>query len=174
MGIMRRERGLVGYIALGGLTLLFLGLALVLLRVPAHAAVQVLTVTTTADDGPNPCVGSVCPTLRDALSLAATMTSDGSNPIEIDLPSGTITLSQGVLAVGSATDLVTRIKGATQNAGDSVVQQQVTPTTSMTSPGCCATCRSTTPPSCAMPGGRPSVPSPPGAAKRARRMRLDR
>src|SRR5437660_4070483 len=129
MGIIRRERGLVGYIALGGLTFLFLGLALVLLRVPAHAAVQVLTVTTTADDGPNPCVGSVCPTLRDALSLAATMTSDSANPVEIDLPSGTITLSQGVLAVGSGTDLFTRIKGASGNAADSVVEQEVTPTT---------------------------------------------
>ncbi|HEX9316372.1 MAG TPA: hypothetical protein VN986_00390, partial [Actinomycetota bacterium] len=127
--MMRRGRGLVGYVSLGGITLLFLGLAIVLLRVPAHASVQVLTVTTTADNGPLPCIGSSCPTLRDALALAGTMTSDASNPIEIDLPSGTITLSQGVLSVGSATDLFTRIKGATQNAGDSVVQQEVTPTT---------------------------------------------
>ena len=39
MGIMRRGRGLVGYVALGSITLLFLGLAIVLLRVPAQAAV---------------------------------------------------------------------------------------------------------------------------------------
>ena len=103
MGIMRRERGLVGYVALGGLTLLFLGLAIVLLRVPAHAAVQVVTVTTTDDNGPNPCIGSVCPTLRDALSLAATMTSDGSNPIEIDLPSGTGTAYQDAETVTTFT-----------------------------------------------------------------------
>src|SRR5437879_13087778 len=79
MGIMRRGRGLVGYVALGGIALLFLGLAIVLLRVPAQAAVQVLTVTTTADNGPLPCVGSSCPTLRDALALAGTMTSSGSS-----------------------------------------------------------------------------------------------
>ncbi|HEY2667306.1 MAG TPA: Ig-like domain-containing protein, partial [Actinomycetota bacterium] len=125
---MRRGRGRVVYVALGGITLLFVGLAIVLLRVPAHASVQVVTVTTTNDNGPIACVGSTCQTLRDALSLAATFDSDSSNPVEIDLPSGTITLTQGVLSVGSATDLFTRIKGATGNAGDSVVQEQVTAT----------------------------------------------
>src|SRR5260370_33640579 len=128
MGIMRRGRGLVGYVALGGITLLFLGLAVVLLRVRAHASVQVVTVTGTADNGPIACVGSSCATLRDALNLAARMTSDSSTPVEIDLASGTIPVTQGVLSVGSATDLFTRIKGATGNAGDSVVQQQVTAT----------------------------------------------
>src|SRR5258708_36700899 len=97
---MRRSRGLVRYGALGGISVLFLGLALVFLRAPAHAAPVTITVNDFGD-GPAVTCDVIC-TLRDAVLTANATPSDALSPITVVVPAGTYTLTQSVLTVGSS------------------------------------------------------------------------
>jgi len=112
----------------GGVLFLFLALfllvGLALMHAPAQASITTLTVTTTGDDAsPAACSGTSCATLRDAVSAANAMTSSSGSPIEIDLPAGTITLTSGVIDLGSTTNMFLTIKGHGPAPGDSVVHQ---------------------------------------------------
>ncbi|MEA2565281.1 MAG: hypothetical protein QOD49_458, partial [Actinomycetota bacterium] len=122
MGTMRTSRGLARYGAIGAITVLLVGLALALMRVPAHAAPTVLTVVSTLDDHPGTTCAATC-TLRDAVTTANGMTTDATNSVEIDLPSGTISLTQGVLTLGSATNKFSTVKGFSGTPGASTIHQ---------------------------------------------------
>ncbi|MGH9126076.1 MAG: beta strand repeat-containing protein, partial [Acidimicrobiales bacterium] len=106
----------------------------VLTASPALAATQVITVTGTGDAGGS-CSGNSCPTLRTAVALANTLTSSVSSPLEIDLPTGTITLTGGVMTIGSATNLFVTVKGATAGSPSGSVIDQSTSNGVFITPG---------------------------------------
>jgi hypothetical protein len=67
-----------------------------------------------------------CATLRDAVTTANALTTSASSPAEIDLPSGTITLTDGILTLGSSTNLFVTVKGHTPGSPAGTVIDQTT------------------------------------------------
>ncbi|HEU5001333.1 MAG TPA: Ig-like domain repeat protein [Actinomycetota bacterium] len=106
----------------GGMVALLVGLTVALLHPVADASAQVLTVTGLGDAAGSCSAGS-CTTLRAAVGAANLLASSAASPVEIDLPSGTITLTNGALTLGSAANTFTLIKGASPVPGSSAIVQ---------------------------------------------------
>ncbi|HWD07580.1 MAG TPA: Ig-like domain-containing protein, partial [Actinomycetota bacterium] len=123
-----RSHGWVRVGAVGSAAAVAAVLTLALLDGPAHAATTIITVTGLGDDAAPgvSCSPSSCPTLRDAVFTANAMTTNSTNPVEIDLPAGTITLTNGILTIGSTTNLNVTVKGATAGSPSGSTIDQTT------------------------------------------------